>query len=87
MPGSDVEVVAKETGDKMDMDVDEKGNFSGFFSNFPYRAKGEPTLLEDDILVFTITNNEVGYSADFELDVLPRSDDPNYTEPVSPNDE
>lgn len=63
------------TGDTMELEADENGDFSGDFSNFPYQAKGESGLQEGQMLLFTMTDVD-GHVALFLSEIQPPSDDP-----------
>ncbi|WP_440896661.1 hypothetical protein ACS127_01225 [Amphibacillus sp. Q70] len=73
------------TGDTMELEANEDGDFSGDFSNFPYVAAGEAGLQEGQTLLFTITDEE-GHTALLITEIQPPSDDPEYDGPVSEGD-
>lgn len=84
VPNAEVTVI-EPRGQQLKMTADDEGNFSEEFANFPYVAHGEANLSKGDQLVFLVTDKD-DYSAYLEKEVLERSSDPNYTEPVSPNE-
>ena len=87
LPEVDVQVSEIDAfiGDTMELEVDENGDFSGDFSNFPYIAAGEAGLKEGQSLLFTITDEE-GHVALLMTEIQPPSDDPEYDGPVSEDD-
>lgn len=78
-------IVIEPSGQQLELTADEDGNFSAEFANFPYVAHGEANLSAGDQLIFIIADED-GYSTYLEKEVLEASDDPNYTEPIFPDE-